>query len=142
MSNYQLTIVYHYIIAIGNIGKLVPNLFDKEKDVIHYENLQIYLSLGLKVKNIWCIRIRSITMDKTICWIQQTKKNKNRKNGDKNGKVFYNLINNAVYGKTMGKLRNRMDVKFVRNRTEFLKWILKLSYVVHKMFDNEFSCNT
>ena len=31
---------------------LVPNFFDKEKDVIHYENLQLYLKLGLKLKKL------------------------------------------------------------------------------------------
>ena len=30
--------------------KLVPNLFDKEQYVIHYENIQLYLRLGLKLK--------------------------------------------------------------------------------------------
>ena len=42
---------------IGNIKKLVYNLVDKEKYVIHYENLQLYLRLGLKLKiNTSCIR--------------------------------------------------------------------------------------
>ena len=27
------------VITIGNVKKLVPNLFDKEKYIIHYENL-------------------------------------------------------------------------------------------------------
>ena len=30
--------------------KLVPNLFDKEQYVIRYENIQLYLRLGLKLK--------------------------------------------------------------------------------------------
>ena len=37
-----------YNILIGNVKKLVPNFFDKEKYVLHYENLQFYLALGLK----------------------------------------------------------------------------------------------
>ena len=37
-----------YNILIGNVKKLVPNFFDKEKYVLHYENLQFYLTLGLK----------------------------------------------------------------------------------------------
>ena len=32
------------------LKKLVPNFFDKEIYVIHYENLQLYLRLGLKLK--------------------------------------------------------------------------------------------
>ena len=35
LSNYQL--------KIADLKKLVPNFFDKEKYVLHYENLQLYL---------------------------------------------------------------------------------------------------
>ena len=52
MSNYQLKVVEFYYIPIGNVKKLAPNFFDKEKYVLHYENLQLYLRLGLKVKEI------------------------------------------------------------------------------------------
>ena len=31
--------------------KLVPNFFDKEKYVLHYENMQVYLRLGFKLKD-------------------------------------------------------------------------------------------
>ena len=50
MSEYQLKISELYNIPIGNVEKLVPNLFDKEKYVIHYENLQLYWRLRLKLK--------------------------------------------------------------------------------------------
>ena len=36
----------------GNVKKLVPNFFDKEKYLLHYKNLQFYLRLGLKLKEI------------------------------------------------------------------------------------------
>ena len=38
-SNYQLKIVDLYNIPISNVKILVPNIFYKEKYVIHYENL-------------------------------------------------------------------------------------------------------
>ena len=62
LSDYQLKIADLYNISISNVRKLVPNFFDKEKYVIHYENLQLYLKLGLEL-----IRIQSISMAKTIC---------------------------------------------------------------------------
>ena len=52
LSDYQLKIADLYNIPIGNVKKLVPNFFDKEKYVLHFENLQLYLRLGLKLKNI------------------------------------------------------------------------------------------
>ena len=50
LSDYQLNIADLYYILIGNVKRLVSNFFDKEKYVIHYENLQLYLKLGLKLK--------------------------------------------------------------------------------------------
>ena len=58
LSDYLLKIADLCNISIGNVKKLVPNFFDKENYVTHYENLQLYLRLGLKLKkNISCIRI-------------------------------------------------------------------------------------
>ena len=51
LSEYQLKIADLYNIPNGNVKKLVPNFFDKEKYVIYYENLKLYFRLGLKLKN-------------------------------------------------------------------------------------------
>ena len=67
----------------------------------------------------------------------QTKKTEAEKNGDKYGKALYKLMNNAVYGKTMENLRNRIDVKLVSNKKDYLKWTSKPSYMSHKIFDND-----
>ena len=52
LSEYQLKIDDLYNISTGNVKKLVPNFFDKGKYMIHYENLKLYLRLGLKLKKI------------------------------------------------------------------------------------------
>ena len=70
LSNYQLKIADHYNIPIGNVKKLVPNFFDKEKYVIHYENLELKLetsNLILETSNTLPIRIQSISKAETIC---------------------------------------------------------------------------
>ena len=41
LSEYQLKITYLCKIRIENVKELVPNFFDKEKYVIHYENMQL-----------------------------------------------------------------------------------------------------
>ena len=48
LFDYQLKIADN--IPISNLKKLVPDFFNREKYVIHYENLQLYLRLGLKLK--------------------------------------------------------------------------------------------
>ena len=50
LSDYQLKVTVLYYTPIGNFKKLVPNFFDKENYVLYSENLQLYLRLGLKLK--------------------------------------------------------------------------------------------
>ena len=50
LSDYQLKMADLSNIPIGNVKNLVPNLFDKESYVLHFENLQLFLRLGLKLK--------------------------------------------------------------------------------------------
>ena len=52
LSDYQLKTANLYNIPIGNVQKLVRNFVDKEKYMAHYENLQLYLRLGLKLEKI------------------------------------------------------------------------------------------
>ena len=43
LSEYQLKIADLGNISIGNVKKIVPNFFDKEKYVLHYQNLELCL---------------------------------------------------------------------------------------------------
>ena len=47
LSDYSKTIGDEYGIKVGDIKKLIPNLGDKTNYVLHYRNLQLYLSLGI-----------------------------------------------------------------------------------------------
>ena len=37
----------------------------------------------------------------------------------------------------MENVRNRIDVKLVSNKKDYLKWTSKPSYMSHKIFDND-----
>ena len=60
------------MLPTGDIKKLVPNFFDKEKYLLHCQNSQLYLRLGLMLKNISRIKIQSIIMIKSILRIGHT----------------------------------------------------------------------
>ena len=78
LSEYQLKIADLYDIPIDNIQKLVPKFFDKEKYEIQYENLQLYLRLGLKLKKV--NRLLEFTQSQRLKpYIQKQKKNRNKK---------------------------------------------------------------
>ena len=126
LSDYHLEIVDHYNIPIGNAKKLVPNFFDKEKYVIHYENLKLYLRLGIKLKKIHCVlEFNQSQWLKKYVDFNTPKRIEPEKNGDKDGKALYKLMNNSVYGKTIENLRHRIDVRLVSNKKDYPKWTSK-----------------
>ena len=55
MLKHKLKITDLCNILIGNVKKLVSNFFEEEKYVLFYENVQLYLRLGLKFKKMHCI---------------------------------------------------------------------------------------
>ena len=52
LSDYCQEIAAEFNIQTGLVRKLIPTLSNKEKYVLHYRNLQLYLSLGLKLTKI------------------------------------------------------------------------------------------
>ena len=52
LSKYCKEIADKYEIKVGDVKKLIPNLSNKTKYVLHYRNLQLYLSLGMKLTKI------------------------------------------------------------------------------------------
>ena len=49
---YYKKFTYKYEIKVGDVKKLIPNLSNKTNDVVHYRNLQLYLSLRMKLTKI------------------------------------------------------------------------------------------
>ena len=52
LSKYRKETADKYEIKVGDVKKLIPNLGNKTKYVLHYRNLQLYLSLGMKLTKI------------------------------------------------------------------------------------------
>ena len=52
LSKYCKKIADKYVIKVGDVKKLIPNLSNKTNHVVHYRNLQLYLSLGIKLTKI------------------------------------------------------------------------------------------
>ena len=52
LLGYCKKIADKYEIKVGDVKKLIPNLGNKTNYVFHYRNLQLYLSLGIKLTKI------------------------------------------------------------------------------------------
>ena len=52
LSRYCKEIAEKYKISIGQVNKLILTLKDKKEYVLHYQNLQLYLDLGLKITKV------------------------------------------------------------------------------------------
>ena len=61
LSKYCSDIANKYGIKVSGINKLVPNLKDKIKYVVHYKNLQYYLLLEMEL-----IKIHRISLNNLI----------------------------------------------------------------------------
>ena len=108
LSRYFRKIAEKYNISIGQVNKLIPTLRDKKEYVLHYQNLQLYLNLGLKIKKVH----RVLEFDQSP-WLKKyiafnTEKRKHAKNSFE--KDLFKLMNNSAFSKTMENLRERIDV--------------------------------
>ena len=52
LSDYCKKIAKKYEIKVCDVKKLIPNLGNKTNYVLHYRDLQLYLSLGMTLKKI------------------------------------------------------------------------------------------
>ena len=110
LSKYCSKIANKYGIKIGEVNKLVPNLGNKSKYIVHYRNLQLYLSLEMKLT-----KIHRILGFKESDWLKRyidfnTDKRKNATN----------------------------SVKLVNNVKDYVKCISKPSFVSQKIFSKNF----
>ena len=93
MSPYQQKLIDELGVSIS-CEKLVPNLMDKSRYVLHYRNLQLYLSLGMKIT-----KVHKVLQFQQSPWmapyIMKNTQLRTTATSDFE-KDFYKLMNNAV----------------------------------------------
>ena len=100
------------VVASTEVEKLVPNLRNKDRYVLLYRNLQLYLSLGMRLTKVH----RALRFQQS-CWKEpyirlNTELRKKAPSGFEED--LFKLMNNSIYGKTMENLRKRVNVELLR----------------------------
>ena len=120
--------IYHSCekIRVNGVEKLVPNLHDKKKYVIHVKALKQALDHGLVLE-----RIHRVIQFKQSAWMKEyidfnTRLRTVAKNDFE--KDFYKLMNNSVFRKTMESIRKHRDIKLVNNKEDYLKQVMKPNF--------------
>ena len=119
-------------ITINEIDNLTPNLNNKTKYILHLKNLQLYLSLGLKLT-----KIHKVLAFEQKDWMRPyIDLNTNLRTASKNDfeKDFFKLMNNSVFGKTMENIRNQVDIRLVNEEKQAEKLVSKPTFEGRTIF--------
>ena len=113
-------------IRVSGVEKLVPNLHDKKKYVIHVKALKQALDHGLVLE-----KIHRVIQFKQSAWMKEyIDLNTRLRTVAKNDfeKDFYKLMNNSVFRKMMENIRKHRDIKLVNNKEDYLKQVMKPNF--------------
>ena len=134
MSEYQ-----HNLLDVGvaPTEKLVPNLCNKDRYMLHYRFLQLYTTLGMRLTKVH----RALRFDQNPSMEPYIRMNTElrKKAASDFEKDLYKLMNNSVFGKTMENLRKRVDVKLVRSNEEdkLRRFIASPAFARANIFDDD-----
>ena len=119
--------------------KLMLKLTDKNDCVIDGEMLDWYLASGLKLED---ITIKQKLEYSKSEWLKPyidlniQKRKEAKAKCDKFGDVFFKLMNNAFYGKTIENVYNRQDVELVNDVDRYIKLVENIGFKYSVEFDD------
>ena len=119
---------------LNKVEKLICDIEDKKKYVIHIRALKQALNNGLRFK-----KVHRIIQFKQKSWVKvynemNTELRKNAKNEFE--KNFFKLMNNSVFGKTMENMRNHRDIKLVTSNKRRKRLVSEPNYHSCKNFSD------
>ena len=111
---------------VNGVEKLIPNLCNKRKYIVHIRALKQALDHGLLLEKIHrCIRFRQSPWMKEHIDFNTRLRTSARNDFEKD---FYKLMNNSVFGKTMENIRRHRNIKLVNNEKEYLRTVMKPNF--------------
>ena len=111
---------------VNGVEKLIPNLYDKRKYIVHIKALKQVMNHGLILEKIHrCIRFRQSPWMKEYIDFNARLRTAAKNDFEKD---FYKLMNNSVFRKTMENIRRHRNIRLVNNKEEYLKTVMKPNF--------------
>ena len=136
LSGNQVELRTHYKISrSAHSTKLIPNLLPKSKYLVHSRNLHCSLEHGMRL-----IDVHRELRFQPFRWLAlNIEKNSTLRRAAKNDfeKEFFQLMNNAIYGKTCENQKKRTDIKLITIEQKCKKLVEKPHCMGFKIFDEQ-----
>ena len=109
-----------------SVSKLVPSLESKQKYVVHYRALQLYVKLGVKLTT-----IHRVLKFAQAPWLKPYIDFNTAQRATASSdflKNLFKLMNNAIFGKTMENVRNRRHIEFATTEKRLKKLVARPTF--------------
>ena len=116
----------HKLKRTTNVEKLLATVEDKDFYILHYRNLQLYVSLGLRVKKIHAgIIFKQGPIMKSYVDFNSEKRAQATNKFDTD---FYKLLSNSLYGKTIENPEKRSEVNLCSESSMYKNYVGKPNF--------------
>ena len=126
-------------VKVDGVRKLIPNLYNKERYVVHHEAFRCYLRNGMVSRKI----LERISYEERDFMKELVDINAQARKVAKDDfeKDFYKRMSNSVFGKTMENVRNRANIEILNgndkgDEKKLLKLISKPNFGGAFIFEN------
>ena len=126
LGENQLNLKEQHNLPTSKVKKLLKTFFDKERYVVHYKLLKLYIELGLVIKKVH--RVLQFRQENLLSPYITLNSEKRQVAANKFEENFYKLMNNAVYGKNCESKRRRNKITITRNAEQVLNVVSKFEF--------------
>ena len=137
LSPYSKKVLYDTGITNSKSGsKLISDLNTKNKYILHYRNLKLYIRLGMKI-----YMIHRILSFRQSPWMKPYIDFNNKKRMEATSsfdREFFKLLNNSAFGKTMENVKKRMNMRLTSNQKVCKKLIQRPTFHSLHIFNKDY----